>query len=96
MEYVRQKNFITACMVLLPYYILSHVFQLHHAMDSIQEAKRYIDSAKEILRKKAHKENGFYADRKSVRMVGNTGYNGILVALDGVLEKKAKGREDVN
>ena len=29
-------------------------------------------------------------------MVGNTAYNGILVALDGILEMKAKGRKDVN
>ena len=65
-------------------------------MNSVQEAKRYIDNAKEILREKAHKDNGFYADRKYIRMVGNTAYNGILVALDGILEMKVKGRKDVN
>ena len=65
-------------------------------MDSVQEAKRYIDNAKEILREKAHKDNGFYVDRKYVRMAGNTAYNGILVALDGILEMRAKGRKDVN
>lgn len=65
-------------------------------MNSVQEAKRYIDNAKEILREEAHKDNGFYAARKYVRMAGNTAYNGILVALDGILEMKAKGRKEVN
>src|SRR5689334_2512593 len=65
-------------------------------MKNIEEARRYLDNAKEILREKARKENGFYTDRKYVRMAGNTAYNGILVALDGILEEKTKGRKDLN
>lgn len=64
--------------------------------NNVEEAKRYLDNAREILREKAHKENGYYQDRKYVRMAGNTAYSGILVALDSLLEEKAKDRKDVN
>lgn len=64
-------------------------------MNTVQEAKRYLDNAREILREKAHKENGYYQDRKYVRMAGNTAYSGVLVALDSLLDKKIKGRKDV-
>ena len=53
-------------------------------MTHITEAKRYITNAKEILREKAQKENGFYADSKYVKMAGDIAYKGILVALDGI------------
>ena len=65
-------------------------------MTSIQKAKRYVDDAKEILRDKAHKEDGYYQDTKYVKMAGHTAYAGILVALDGFLGKKGKGRKDVD
>ncbi|WP_373512480.1 DUF5618 family protein [Persicitalea sp.] len=64
-------------------------------MDQIEEAKRYIDNAREILSEKAQKQDGYYYDAKYVRMAGNTAYNGILVALDSFLGKKTKGRKDV-
>jgi len=32
-------------------------------MSTIQEARRYIDNAREILRDKAQKEDGYYQDR---------------------------------
>lgn len=64
-------------------------------MDQIQEAKRYLDNAREILSEKAQKQGGYYQDRKYVKMAGNTAYNGILVALDSLLGKKVKGRKDV-
>ena len=64
-------------------------------MNSVQEAKRYLDNAREILSEKAGKQNGQYHDRKYVRMAGNTAYSGILVALDGLLDDKKKGRKDV-
>ncbi|GAB3923188.1 DUF5618 family protein [Larkinella terrae] len=63
-------------------------------MNTVQEAKRYLDNARQILREKGLKENGYYQDRKYVRMAGNTVYNGILVALDSLLEEKTKGRKD--
>ena len=65
-------------------------------MDSIQEAKRYLDNAKEILREKAMKDDGYYQDTKYVKMAGHTAYEGILVALDDFLGKKSKGRKDVD
>lgn len=65
-------------------------------MTSIQEAKRYLENAKEILRDKARKEDGYYQDTKYVKMAGHTAYTGILVALDDFLGKKGKGRKDVD
>ena len=65
-------------------------------MDSIQEAKRSLDNAKEILREKALKDDGYYQDSKYVKMAGHTAYTGILLALDVYLGKKGKGRKDVD
>jgi hypothetical protein len=63
---------------------------------SIQEARRYIDNAKEILREKAKKQDGYYTDSKYVKMAGHTAYTGVLVALDGVFGKKGRGRKDID
>jgi hypothetical protein len=57
-------------------------------MKNIIEAKRYISNAKEILKEKAIKEDGFYKDRKYVKMAGHTAYAGVLVALDSILGDK--------
>ena len=65
-------------------------------MDSILEAKRYLANAKDILREKALKDDGYYQDAKFVKMAGHTAYTGILVALDDLLGKKSKGRKDVD
>lgn len=64
-------------------------------MNTTQEAKRYLDNAREILRDKAHKDAGYYQDSKYVKMAGYTAYVGVLLALDGLLGKKGKGRKDV-
>jgi hypothetical protein len=64
--------------------------------NTVQEAKRYLDNAKEILREKAKKEIGFYQDKKYVKLAGHAAYTGVLVALDGLLENKTKGRKDVD
>ena len=60
------------------------------------EAMRYIDNAKEILSQKAQKEDGYYQDKKYVKMAGHTAYSGVLVALDDLLEPKKKGRKSVD
>ena len=64
-------------------------------MKHIVEAHRYIDNAKEILREKAQKEDGYFKDKKYVKMAGNTAYNGVLEALDGLFGLKRKGRKSV-
>ena len=56
----------------------------------IEEAKRYIDNAKEILSTKAGKDNNHYSDKKYVRMAGNTAYNGVLEALDVIVPSLPK------
>lgn len=68
--------------------------------DPIADAQRYLDNAREILSTKAGKKEGYYSDRKYVRMAGNTAWNGVLVALDAVLDVpenlKKNQRPDVN
>jgi len=65
-------------------------------MNSITEAKRHIDNAKQILREKAFKENGYYQDSEYVKIAGQTAYTGILLALDDFLGKKGKGLKNVD
>ena len=57
--------------------------QLKHP---IREAERYLQNARELLSKKAEKDGDFYNDSKYVKMAGNTAWNGVLVALDAVLD----------
>ena len=49
-----------------------------------KEAMRYMDNAKDSL-KKAGKEGRFYKDEKYVKTACGTAYNGVLKALDGYL-----------
>ncbi len=65
-------------------------------MQQTSEAMRYIDNAKDILSQKAQKEDGYYQDKKYVKMAGHTAYSGVLVALDDLLEPKKKGRKSVD
>ncbi|MDX2189330.1 MAG: DUF5618 family protein [Bacteroidota bacterium] len=62
-------------------------------MEHIKEARRYLKNAKEILSEKAKKQDGFYTDKKYVKIAGHTAYLGVLLALDKVLGAKKKGRK---
>jgi hypothetical protein len=64
----------------------------------IEEARRYMDNAKEILKEKAVKDGSFYTDSKYVKMAGHTMWAGCLLALDFALDvKKPKnGRKDID
>ena len=64
-------------------------------MNHIAEAHRYIDNAKQILKEKAHKEDGYYQDKKYVKMAGHTAYLAVLEALDGLFGLRKKGRNSV-
>ena len=65
-------------------------------MNSISEARRYIENAKIILSEKARKDAGYYQDKKYIKMAGHTAYTGVLVALDALLsDKKKKTRKSV-
>jgi hypothetical protein len=63
-----------------------------------REAVRYMDNAKETL-KKAKKEYNRYQDRKYVKTACGTAYKGVLVALDGYCTlkgvKKTKSRKSI-
>jgi len=54
---------------------------------SYTEAMRYMENAKETL-KKAVKEDDYYRDKKYVRTACGTAYNGVLIALDTYLALK--------
>jgi hypothetical protein len=62
------------------------------------EALRYMDNAKETL-KKAGKEGKFYRDEKYVKTACGTAYNGVLKAMDGYFYtqgiEKTKGRKSI-
>ncbi|KAA6434156.1 hypothetical protein FEM33_23025 [Dyadobacter flavalbus] len=64
--------------------------------NTVEEARRYVNNAKEILSEKARKEDGYYQDTKYVKLAGHAAYTGVLVALDGLFGKKGKGRKDVD
>jgi uncharacterized protein (UPF0332 family) len=65
---------------------------------SYSEAMRYMDNARETL-KKAGKDNQRYKDRKYVKTACGTAYNGLLLALDAYLLlkgiKRTKGRKSI-
>ena len=63
--------------------------------EKVNEARRYVNNAKELLRDKAGKENGVYQDRKYVRLAGHAAYLGVLVALDGLFQVKKGTRKSV-
>jgi len=56
----------------------------------IREAERCLQNARQILSEKAEKEGPYYNDSKYVRMAGNTAWNGVLIALDAVLNVRSK------
>lgn len=60
------------------------------------EAQRYLMNAKALLKEKAGKKNRYYTDAKYVKRAGDTAYKGILMALDSIYGKKAKGCKDVD
>ena len=53
-----------------------------------EEAQMYLDNAKEILREKAGKKDGLYADVKYVKMASGTAYSAALLILDEFLKRK--------
>jgi hypothetical protein len=65
-------------------------------LNQIQEAKRYLDNAKELLSSKAGKDGDYYYDSKYVRMAGDTAWKGALMALDAVFKVKQNPRHRVS
>ncbi len=56
--------------------------------NTYSEAYRYLDNAKELLKEKAGRDNGFYKDKKYVRMAGDTAWKGVLMAVEYWLKEK--------
>lgn len=65
-------------------------------MKTTIESLRYLNNAKEILSTKANKEDGYYQDKKYIKLAGHAAYSGVLVALDEALSKPKKGRVSVD
>lgn len=65
--------------------------------DPIEEARRYVANAKEVIKKANYDpELNIYTDGKYVKMAGNTLWNGCLIALDAALDiRKGKGRPSI-
>ena len=63
----------------------------------IEEARRYVANAKEIIQKANYDpELNRYSDGKYVKMAGNTLWNGCLIALDALFAiSKRNGRPDI-
>jgi hypothetical protein len=66
------------------------------AKNPIQEAKRYLANAKEILSEKAGKDGNYYSDSKYVRMAGDTAWKGALIALDSIFHVKKRSNQRVS
>jgi mannose-1-phosphate guanylyltransferase len=66
----------------------------------IEEARRYVDNAKDILKEKGDLDTALqsYTDSKYVKMAGNTLWNGVLFILDAVfhVKKNKKHRPDIS
>ena len=65
--------------------------------DPIQEARRYVANAEEVIKKaKYDPETKSYLDSKYVKTAGNILWNGCLVALEALLNvRKGKGRPSI-
>ena len=65
--------------------------------DPIEEARRYVANAEEVIVKANYDhELKIYTDGKYVKMAGNTLWNGCLIALDAVFGvRKSKGRPSI-
>ena len=65
--------------------------------DPIEEARRYVANAEEVIKKANYDpELNRYSDGKYVKMAGNTLWNGCLIALDALFGiSKRKGRPDI-
>lgn len=63
----------------------------------IDEARRYVANALEIIEKsKYDPETKLYKDKKYVRIAGDTLWKGCLIALDAVFQvRKGKGRPSI-
>ena len=68
--------------------------------NSFDEAKRYLQNAKDLLANNTTIEDGFYSDSKYVRMAGDTAWKGCLIAIDAAFHvregKKKRQRLDID
>lgn len=64
----------------------------------VEEARRYVDNAKEILRENGEldTETRLYGDRKYVKMAGDTLWKGVLLILDAVFHVRKDRRTRVH
>lgn len=65
--------------------------------DPIEEARRYVTNAKEIIKKAVYEpETNSYLDSKYIKAAGDILWKGCLIALDAALNvRKGKGRSSI-
>lgn len=71
---------------------------MNKKLETLEDARIYLENARELLREKAKRTNGYYSKPKYVKMAGITAWNGVLVALDVYMQAKhihKKGRKNV-
>jgi 2',3'-cyclic-nucleotide 2'-phosphodiesterase (5'-nucleotidase family) len=54
----------------------------------IEEARRYVENAREILKSKGAPFDGRYTDSKYIRTAGHVAWSGILIALEAIMKIK--------
>lgn len=62
----------------------------------IEESRRYVQNAKDILGTKAEKEDFRYNDSKYVKLAGHALWTGCLIALDYALQIKKRTRKSID
>lgn len=56
------------------------------------EARRYLQNAKDLLKNNTTVIDGYYSDSKYVRMAGDTAWKGCLIAIDAAFKVREKKR----
>lgn len=88
MIYVLKKHYLCRC--------INNSIIMEQS-NPIEEARRYVANAKEIIEKsKFDPETNLFKDKKYVRIAGDTLWKGCLIALDAVFHvSKGKGRPSI-
>jgi len=63
--------------------------------NALEKAKRHLDDARTIV-EGVKQENGYYADRKSIKRAGRLAYKGIMIALNKFLGLANKNEHSIS
>lgn len=63
---------------------------------AFEKAKQCFDDARTILREKANYDDGYYQEKKYIKMAGKKAYAGMLLVLDEFINVKTPGKRDAD